>query len=111
MQGTQDEPGISQFRRLCATRIDRTSSATISKIDPIHSCRLICVSLGEANDAWGFMAAHHCAVVSLHDGLSPLYQVGVEVLTALSLPNDKAQHFKCLGFKLTESVKSLGLTL
>jgi hypothetical protein len=41
MQGTQDEPGISQFRRLYATRIDSTSSATISKIDLIHSCRFI----------------------------------------------------------------------
>jgi len=41
MQGTHEELGISQFQRLCATRIDRTSSATISKIDLIHSCRFI----------------------------------------------------------------------
>jgi hypothetical protein len=37
MQGTQDEPGISQFRRLCATRMEATSRPIMSKIDLSHS--------------------------------------------------------------------------
>jgi hypothetical protein len=44
IQGTQDEPGISQFRRLWATRIDKIRSTTISNIDLIHSRLFITAS-------------------------------------------------------------------
>jgi hypothetical protein len=37
MQGTYDDPGISQFRLLWATNIARTNRTRIRKIDRHHS--------------------------------------------------------------------------
>ena len=42
---------------------------------------------------------------------SPFDEIGVQVLTALSLPDDEAKHLQRLGFKLAEAVETLGLFL
>ena len=39
MQGTKDEPGTSQFRRLWATSVERAISTKIMRPELIHSCR------------------------------------------------------------------------
>lgn len=65
----------------------------------------------EGNHSERRVSAHHGPVVTGHNCVAPVNEIGVQVLAALRLPDNEAKHLYRLAFKLAKTVETFSLLL